>query len=194
MVAALEMLDEFTSKEGGPSHLQVTDRRIVILGFSWKLERKREALRLQQQQVEAIKELDLTDQRALDLIHAYTKLAGCYSRMRQHYDAKEYYKLAHRKCQRLQRESSIFAGRNDENTLGLRVMLMLANAYHQLSRDDVCNCFDLGDSCDIRRFSVAMASTPSAHSRSSKVSLEDSQSTKDQIPLQAPKMSNFHHR
>ena len=39
--AALEMLDEFTSREEGPSRLQITDSKIVILGSSLLPERMR---------------------------------------------------------------------------------------------------------------------------------------------------------
>ena len=180
-----------TSREGGSSRLLVTDSRIVNLSSSLLPERMREALRLQQQQVDTIKQLDLTDQRALDPLHAYTKLAGRCSRLRQHYDAKEYYKLAHEECQRLQRGSSIVAGRNDENAPGLRVMYMLADAYHQLSKNDECNCFPLGDNCDNQRMSVTMASTPSTHSMSSKVSPEHSHSFQDETSLEATTSSNI---
>ena len=67
---------------------------------------------------------------------------------------------------------------------------MLANAYHQLSKNDECNCFRSGDNCDNQRLSVTMASSPSTHSMSSKVSPEESHLFTDETSPKATTSSN----
>lgn len=102
-----------------------------------------------------------TDESALQKIGNYERLASFHFKLKQHYDAKEYYKRAHLICQRLRPASSAIANGREQNPLSLRVMLRLADAYYALSANTCC-CFQPGDTCNRRRLSTASISTNSS--------------------------------